>query len=72
MTRTQIRLDTLSDVHQFVDEMTRLQENVWLEDGSGARVSAKSLLGCLYSLEWVRVYVFCERDINAYLMPWIV
>lgn len=72
MTRTQIRLDTLSDIHQFVNDMTLLQEKVWLEDGSGARVSASSLLGCLYSMEWTRIYCVCERDINAYIMPWIV
>lgn len=72
MTRTQIRLDTLSDVNKFVEVMGRLNDQVWLEDGGSIRVSAKSMLACLYSLEWKRIYVFCERDINAYLMPWMV
>ena len=72
MTRTEIRLDTMSSVNKFVEVMSRLNDRVWLEDGEGCRVSAKSLLGAIYSLEWRRIYCFCERDINAYLMPWMV
>ena len=72
MTRTQIRLDTMNSINKFVETMSHLDDNVWLEDGSGIRVSAKSLLGCIYSLEWTRIYCFCERDINAYLIPWAI
>ena len=72
MTRTQVRLDTLSSVNKFVEVVSRIPDLVWLEDGRDIRVSAKSLLACLYSLEWTRIYVVCERDINAYIMPWIV
>ncbi len=72
MTRTQIRLDTLTEVNKFVAVMSRLDVPVWLEDGSGARVSAKSMLGALYSMEFTRIYCFCEKDINAYLIPWAI
>lgn len=72
MTRTKIRLDTLSEVQKFVAVMGRLNDQIWLEDGNGIRVSAKSLLGCLYSLEWSSIYCFCQRDINAYLAPWAI
>lgn len=72
MTRTQIRLDTLPEINRFVETMSNLNEPIWLEDGSGIRVNAKSMLGCLYSLEWTRVFVFCEKDINIHLMPWAV
>ena len=71
MTRTQIRLDTLTEVNNFISAMTRLNEDVWLEDGSGMRVNARSLLGCLYSLEWARIYCCCGKDINMHLMPWV-
>ena len=70
MTRTRIRLDTLPEITRFVDAMSKIKEDVYLEDGSGIRVSAKSLLGCVYSCEWTRIYVFCEKDISAHLMPW--
>lgn len=72
MTRTQIRLDTLSDVNKFVAEMTRINDDVWLEDGNGSRVNAKSMLGALYSMEFTHIYCYCDRNINAYLMPWMV
>ena len=72
MTRTQIRLDTMSDVNKFVSVMTGLKEQVWLEDDDGNRVSAKSLLGALYSLEWNRIYCYCDVDIASKLMPWMV
>lgn len=72
MTRTQIRLDKLSDVNKFIEVMSRLDCEVWLEDGKGSRVSAKSMLGALYSMEFTRIYCFCERDINAYLAPWAI
>lgn len=72
MTRTRIRLDTLGDVNKFVEVMGRINDRVWLEDGKGCRVSAKSLLGALYSLEWEEIHCYCEKDISGHLMPWIV
>ena len=72
MTRTQIRLDTLSDVNGFIEEMLKIKEPVWLEDGSGIRVNARSMLGCLYSLEWTRIYCCCDKDINVHLMSWAI
>ena len=72
MTRTQIRLDTLTEVNKFVATMSRLDVPVWLEDGSGMRVSAQSTLGALYSMEFTRIYCFCEKDITAYLIPWAI
>lgn len=72
MTRTQIRLDTLGDVNKFIEVMGRVDDKVWLEDGNGCRVSAKSLLGALYSLEWSTIYCYCETDISGHLMPWMM
>ena len=72
MTRTRIRLDTMSDVNGFVSEMTKVNSKVWLEDDEGNRVSAKSLLGAIYSMEWNRIYCYCDKDISSHLMPWII
>lgn len=72
MTRTKIRLDTMSDVNGFVAEMSKIPDKVWLEDDEGNRVSAKSLLGAVYSMEWNRIYCYCERDISSHLMHWAV
>jgi hypothetical protein len=72
MTRTKIRLDTMSDVNGFVSAMSKVNEKVWLEDDDGNRVSAHSLLGVLYSMEWKHIYCYCTRDISSHLMPWAV
>ena len=72
MTRTKIRLDTLSDVNEFIAVMSNVKDKVWLEDDEGSRVSAKSLLGALYSMEWNHIYCYCESNITAELMPWMV
>lgn len=72
MTRTKIRLDTMSDVNGFVSAMTKVDSKVWLEDDEGNRVNAKSLLGALYSMEWSHIYCYCAKDISSHLMPWII
>ena len=72
MIRAQIRLDTLSDVHKFVEVMSKVKGQVWLSDDDGSRVSAKSLLGALYSMEWTRIYCYYESNITVELMPWMV
>ena len=72
MTRTKIRLDTMSDVNGFVEEMSKVRERVWLEDDEGNRVNAKSLLGAIYSMSFTRIYCYCEQDISSHLMHWIV
>lgn len=72
MTRTKIRLDTLSDVNKFVEAMSTVKDKVWLADDCGNRVEAKSLLGVLYSMEWSYIYCYCESNITAKLMPWMV
>lgn len=72
MTRTKIRIDTMSDVNKFVATMGKIKDRVWLEDDEGNRVNAKSLLGALYSLEWSDIYCYSETDISSKLLQWMV
>ena len=72
MTRTKICLDTMSDVNKFVAAMSTVTDKVWLADDDGNRVSAKSLLGAVYSMEWEHIYVYCEANITEKLFPWMV
>lgn len=72
MMRQQIRLDTMSDVQNFVKVASRIEEKVILEDNEGHRVSATSILGALYSMEWAHIYCQCEKDISGMILPWIV
>lgn len=70
--RQQIRLDTMSDVHNFVAAVSKVKEKVTLEDSEGHCVNAASLLGALYSMEWTHIYVYCEKDISRLILPWII
>ena len=67
-----IRLDTMSDVQNFVKVVSRVEEKVILEDSDGHCVSAVSILGALYSMEWANIYCRCEKDISGMILPWII
>jgi hypothetical protein len=70
--RQRIRLDTMSDIHKFIEVVSRVNCRVFLEDNTGYKVSAHSLLGALLSMEWEEVYVSCNKDISGVILPWII
>jgi hypothetical protein len=70
--RAKINIDTLGSVHKFVNTVSHVEEHVMLEDGNGLCVSAKSVLGSLYALEFTDIYCTCERDISGLILEWIV
>lgn len=70
--KVRIRLDTLSDINDFVEAASLTEERVELSDNDGHCVSAKSILGAMYSFEWNEVYCFCEKDISTNILRWII
>ena len=62
--RVKIRLDTMKDIHQFVSICSKVQAPVVVTDGGGMRVSAKSILGVMYSMEFAEIW--CESDVDLY------
>ena len=70
--RQRINLVTLSDVQRFVNAVSTVEEKVTLSDNEGHRVSAQSMLGLLYSLEWTDTFVECERDIYTKIAEFVV
>lgn len=62
--RIKVRLDTLSDIKRFVDAANNvIGAEVYLTDGNNFTVSAKSILGATYTMEWNEVYCTCSKDI---------
>ena len=62
--RIKIRLDTMSEINEFVGTMTKTTSNVFLTDKDrNYIVSAKSMLGAVYSMEWDEVWCESEDDI---------
>ena len=61
--RVKIRLDTMKDINQFVNICSKVPEPVYITDGAGLKVSAKSVLGVMYSMEFADIWCECEEDI---------
>lgn len=61
--KLKISLDTLSDVRGFVEAATQADVPVYITDGNGLKVSAKSMMGALYALEFDALWCECEKDI---------
>lgn len=69
--KVKVCLDTMNDVAQFVAITTQIAEPVYLV-GQDFRVSAKSLLGALYTMEWEDVWCECEKDIYTKIEKFVV
>ena len=70
--KAKIRLDTMSEIKTFVDIVSTVKDKVYLTDEDGHCVSAKSIMGVLYSFEWNNIYCHCDKDISGLILKWIV
>ena len=69
--RVKVELETMSDVSEFVAIVSRVEEPVYLV-GDDFKVSAKSLLGAVYTMEWSEVWCECSRDIYHRIYQFVV
>lgn len=69
--RAKVRLDTKTDIINFVERVTSVSVPVFLTSGAYC-VSGKSLLGAIYTLEWDDLWCECEHDIYHLIMDFIV
>ena len=70
--RARVRLDTMKDINQFVSACAKVNKPVYITDGAGLKVSAKSVLGVMYSMEFDVIWCECEDDIYLYIQPFSV
>lgn len=70
--RAKINIDTLGKIHSFVDICARLDCDVHLIDGDSYRVSAKSLVGAIATMDWREVFVESNEDIYLYIREFVV
>lgn len=62
--RVKLNLDTMSKVTNFVNDMTKYQGKAFLTDADrNFIVSAKSMLGAVYTMEWDEVWFEADDDI---------
>ena len=69
--KERVNLDTMGKINAFVTVCSRLDCRVDLVDGNGYRVSAKSLIGALATMDWNQVFIECEKDIYAYVQDFL-
>ena len=65
--RDKIRLETESDIVDFISRITPLGCRVVVTDGEGMRVTAKSMLGMLYAMTFAEMWCECDKDIYMYI-----
>lgn len=70
--RAKINIDTMSAIQEFVNIAQGIDAKVDLIDGEGYRVSSKSLVGALATMDWNEVFVECEQDIYSKISDFVV
>jgi hypothetical protein len=69
--KVKIALETMNDVSEFVGIASQVACPVHLTSGD-FKVSAKSLLGALYTMEWQEIWCECEVDIYHKIEKFII
>ena len=70
--KAKIRLDTMKDIQSFVNIVSKFKGNVYITDNEGLRVSAKSLLGMMYAMEFNELWCESEEDIYHNISDFII
>jgi hypothetical protein len=62
----------MKDINQFVSVCSRIAAPVYVTDGAGLKVSAKSVLGVMYSMEFANIWCECEEDIYNHIYSFTI
>ena len=60
--KIKIRLDTIKDAQALSNIAQDLSDEITITDNSGLRVSAKSVLGVIYALEFNELWLESDDD----------
>lgn len=70
--KVRIRLDTASDIANFVLVTSRIKEDVYVTDGNRLCINGKSFLGLAHASEFDQLWCECDRDIYTLIKQFIV
>lgn len=70
--KVKIRLDTLSDVANFVLKASQIKEPVYITVGERICVSGKSFLGLAHAKEFSDLWCECEKDIYSTIEEFVI
>lgn len=69
--KVKVSLDTIAQVNKFVGITSQIDAPIYLVS-DGFKVSAKSLLGALYTMEWSEVWCECDEDIYSQIAQFVI
>lgn len=69
--KVKIRLDTVTDIANFVLVASTVRSEVYLTNDGGLRVNAKSFLGVAHAQEFDSLWCECEEDIYSKIQQFI-
>ena len=69
--KVRVALETMSDISEFVGIANKIKTPISLAGGD-FKVSAKSLLGVIYTMEWQEVWCECSEDIYSKIEKFVV
>lgn len=70
--RYRVRIDTQKDALNFVQAINGVEGKITLEDGTGLCVSAHSIIGVLYTMEFEKIYCYSDYPIMHLISNWII
>lgn len=70
--KAKIRLDTATDIANFVIITNRISEPVYVTDGNRLCIDGKSFLGLTHATEFKTLWCECDKDIYNLISPFIV
>ena len=70
--KVRIRLDTATDIANFVLATSRVKEDVYVTDGNRLCINGKSFLGLAHAAEFTHLWCECDKDIYSVIEPFVV
>lgn len=69
--KVKVRLDTVTDIANFVLVASSVKSEVYLTNDSGLRVNAKSFLGVAHAQEFDTLWCECSEDIYNKILHFV-
>jgi hypothetical protein len=70
--KIKVRLDTVTDIANFVLIASQVKHDVYLTSNNGLKVNGKSFLGVAHAHEFDELWCECEKDIYSAIKDFVV
>ena len=64
MSKYKIRMETAREAAKLANIAESFKQPIYLTDGQGMRVNAKSLMGAIYTLEFDEIWLESPQDLS--------